>query len=139
MAGRGDDDFLGAGGEMALGFFGVGEQAGGFDDVIDAQLLPRKLAGLLGGHDALDLVAVDDERVGLFLGGVALAGFDCVLEFAVDRIVFELIGEIIRIRGDIDDGDDIDCLAKQALIAKGLEDQPADAAETIDTDFERGH
>ena len=42
LAGRGDDDLLGAGGEVALGLLGFGEEAGGFDDMIDAQRLPRQ-------------------------------------------------------------------------------------------------
>ena len=44
LAGRRDDDLLRAGGEVALGLLGVGEQAGRLDHVVDAELLPRQLA-----------------------------------------------------------------------------------------------
>ncbi len=63
LARGGDDDLLGAGREVALGLLGVGEEAGRLDHVVDAQRLPGQLARLLGGHDALDLVAVDDQHV----------------------------------------------------------------------------
>ena len=43
LAGRGDDDLLGAGGEVAFGLLDIGEQAGGFDDHVHAQLLPGQL------------------------------------------------------------------------------------------------
>ena len=39
---RGDDDLLGTGVEVALGLGGVGEDAGGFDDDVDAQVAPRQ-------------------------------------------------------------------------------------------------
>ena len=38
----GDDDLLGAGGDVALGLFHVGEQAGGFDDEVHAERFPRQ-------------------------------------------------------------------------------------------------
>ena len=63
LAGGGDDDLLRAGREVALGLLGVGEEAGRLDDVVDAELLPGQLARVLRRHDALDLVAADDEHV----------------------------------------------------------------------------
>ena len=135
LAGGGDDDFLGAGGQMSLGLFRIGEKPGGFDDILHAKLFPGELRGLLGGHDALGGMAVDDEGVVFFLVGFAFLSGDLVLEMPVDRIVFELIGEIFGVRGDIDDGNDVDGLAEQALIANRLKNQPADAAETINSDF----
>ncbi len=112
--------------------FSFGEEAGGFDHVINAQGLPRKLPRLLGGHDALDLVAVDHESVVLFLGGVALLGLDLVLELAMHRVVLHLVGEVVGVGGDINHRHDVDFLAQQALVAEGLENHPADAAETVD-------
>jgi hypothetical protein len=41
--------------------------------VVDAERLPRQILGLARGHHALDLVAVDDERVRLGGVGIALA------------------------------------------------------------------
>src|SRR5262245_8499159 len=83
-------------------------------------------------------MAVDDEDV--VVGGVRLARFrfDLVLAAAVDRIVFQLIGELVRVGRDIDHADDVNRLAEQTLIAESLENQAANSAETVDTDFE-GH
>ena len=47
FAGRGDDDFLGAGGEVGLGLLAVGEEAGGFDDDVHAERLPRQRGEVL--------------------------------------------------------------------------------------------
>ena len=49
--------------EMALGLLGFGEQAGGFDDDIDAEFLPRQRGGAFLDGEALDLVAVDHQHV----------------------------------------------------------------------------
>ena len=62
LGGRGNDHLLRAGSDMALGLFGFGEQAGGFDHDIDAQLLPRQFGGRLGADD-LDLLAVHDQHI----------------------------------------------------------------------------
>ncbi len=133
FARRGDDHFLGAGGDVALRLFRFGEQAGRFDDVVDAELLPGQGGRAFLDGEALDLVAVDDERVVLGdVGGGLFAG-DGAVEFALRRIVFEQIGEIVG--GDeVVDGDDVECLAEQTLLDDGPEDQPPDAAETIDAD-----
>ena len=79
LAGRGDDDLLRAGGEVALGLLAVGEQAGGFDHVVDAQLLPRQLGGRLRADDR-DLLAVDDQHVVGFLVGARLLRADRAVE-----------------------------------------------------------
>ena len=107
FAGRGDDDFLGTGGEMGFRLFAVGEEAGGFDDDVHAQRLPRQGREVFDGADAFDLVAVDDDDVGFFERGDALLGADGVLELAVHRIIFHLVGEVIRVGGHVHDGDDI--------------------------------
>src|SRR5690606_9097907 len=126
------------GGDVAGGLVGVGEQAGGLDHVVDAQVLPGKAGGVAGGGDALDLVTVDDENVGLFLRGVALLGGHGVLELAVDGIVTDLVGEIVGVGGDVDDGHDIELLAQQALIADRLKHHAADATKAVDSNFD-GH
>jgi hypothetical protein len=58
-----------------------------------------------------------------------------MLEMAVNRIVFKLIREIFRVGGYIHDGDDVDRLAEQTLVGDRLKHQPADSAETIDTNL----
>jgi hypothetical protein len=105
--GGGDDDFLGTGGEVSLGFLAVGEQAGGFNDDVHAERLPREGGEVFDGADALDLVAVDHEDVGFFERGDALFRGDGVLELAMHRIIFHLVGEVVGIRGHVHDGDDI--------------------------------
>jgi len=55
-------DFLGAGGEVAFGFFAVGEKSGAFDDELDTQGLSTGAAGIFGADD-LDVFAIDDEDV----------------------------------------------------------------------------
>jgi hypothetical protein len=68
--------------------------------------------------------------------GIALLGGNSGLHPAVDGIVLELVGEILGVGGDIDDGDDVDLiLAEQALIHDGLENEAADPPETVDSDF----
>jgi hypothetical protein len=62
LGGSGDDDLLGTGGDVALGFFGIGEEAGGLDDDFHAELLPGQTVRSAGAHD-LDFVAVDDDDV----------------------------------------------------------------------------
>ena len=41
--------------------------------------------------------------------------------------------KVVGVGGDVDHTDDVDLLAEQALVAKSLEDQATDAAETVDT------
>ena len=62
LRGGTDDDFLRAGLEVSLGFFGIGEEAGGFDYDIDAQLFSRQL-GRGAGADDFHFIAIDDERI----------------------------------------------------------------------------
>ena len=59
---RRDDDFLRAAAvDVRARFGGVGEEAGRFDDDVDAEVLPRQLARVaLGQH--LDRAAVDRDR-----------------------------------------------------------------------------
>ena len=55
---RGDDDLLGAGVEVLGGVLAVGEQAGGLDHHVGAELAPGQRAGIALGQHA-DLLAVD--------------------------------------------------------------------------------
>ena len=56
LGGGGDDDLLGAGRDVGLGLVGVGEEAGGLEHVLDAEVLPGELRRVLDGED-LDLAA----------------------------------------------------------------------------------
>jgi hypothetical protein len=97
--GRGaDEDLLGAGGDMGAGLLGLGEAARGFDDDVDAEILPGQLGRVCDLQDS-DGLAVDNDRViGMGYGAV---------EVAIRRVV----GEEERIHRDVDDvvdGDDFE-------------------------------
>jgi hypothetical protein len=64
----GDDDLLGACGDVALGLFGLGEETGGLDDEFDTELGPGELGGGLGGNDK-DVVAVETRTSSSALSG----------------------------------------------------------------------
>ena len=64
--------FLTVRAEVGLGLFGVGEEAGGFDDDLGADGGPVELGGVALGED-LDLLAVDGDGVGA-VGDLVLAG-----------------------------------------------------------------
>ena len=133
LRGSGNDDLLSASGDVALGFFGFGEEAGRFDHEIDAQLGPRKFGGGLGG-DHEDVLAVNHEDVvfGLVWGG--FFGGNGALEFTLGRVVFNKVREIVS-GDDIADGDHIEGGAKQALLNESAENETTDTTKTIDCDF----
>jgi hypothetical protein len=56
------------------------------------------------------------------------------VETALGGVVFQQIGQVVG-RHDVADGDHIEGRAEQALLDEGAEDEAADAAETIDCDF----
>ena len=134
----GDDDLLGAGHDVAVGGLrvvlgGVGEQAGRLDHELHAQLGPGKLGRRLGA-DHEDVPAVDDEHIVLGLVGGRLLRADRAVETTLGGVVFEQVGQVVG-RHDIADGDHIEGRAEQALLHEGAKDETADAAETVDCDF----
>jgi hypothetical protein len=58
-----------------------------------------------------------------------------MFEFAMNRIVFHLISEIVRIGGDIDSSDDVNLFTEQALIADSLENKATDSSKSVDTNL----
>ncbi len=137
LRGGGDDDPLRPGFEVAPGLL-VAEEARGLDDVLDAELGPGQIFKFLLGHDALDLVAVHDEGVGLGQRWIALLRGNIGLHTAVDRVVLELVGEILGVGRDIDHGDDIDLiLPEQALLYQGLENEAADSTKSVNSYLHR--
>ena len=92
---------------MRLGLLAVGEEAGGFDDDVHAERLPRQRGEVFHRADAFDLVAIDNDDVGVFERRIALFRGDGVLELAMHRIIFHLVGEVVGVRGNVHDGDDI--------------------------------
>ncbi|MFN8095852.1 MAG: hypothetical protein U0599_27145 [Vicinamibacteria bacterium] len=47
------------------------------------------------------------------------------------EVVLHLVREVVRVRGDVDDADDVDLLAEETLVTEGLEDQAADPAKPL--------
>ena len=122
----GDDDLFGAGLNVALRFLGGGEQAGGLNDDVHAEFLPRQAAGL-AGTDHFHLVAVDDDCVIPPMGDFAGEG-------ALRRVVFHKVGEAVC-RDDVAHGHYVDCVADEALFHHCTISQTADAAESVDCYF----
>ena len=121
LRGRRDDHLLGSAFEVLGRALAVGEEAGGLDHHVGAELAPGQVGGVaLGEH--LDTVAVDDDRVAL--------GFDLPLVAAVGGVVVQEVGQRLRV-GDVVDRDPLDV---RALGLGGAEDVAADPAETVDPD-----
>ena len=64
--GGGDDDLLGAGGDVLPGVLRLGEAAGRLDDDVDAEVAPGEVGGVALFED-LDGLAVDDDVVAVEL------------------------------------------------------------------------
>ena len=117
---RGDDSFFSAGIEMRAYLRSVGENAGGLDDDVDAELFPRQPGGFfLSEHG--DRLAVDLHDT--------VSTFDCAGINAVCRIVAKQVGVGFQIRHVVDrnDGEFI-----PAALEKGAQHQPANPAKPID-------
>ena len=70
---------------MALGLLAVGEEAGGFDDDVDTELLPWERGGPLRDGKAFDFVPVYDQGV-VFSGSGRFFTVDLALESALRRV-----------------------------------------------------
>ena len=99
---RADDDLLGTGIDVRPGLLGVREDAGRFEDDLDAEVAPRQGRGILLGED-LDLAAIDDDR--------AVARLDLTVVGAVGRVVLEEQGVHLGI-DEVVDRDDFDVRAR---------------------------
>ena len=117
--GGGDQDLLGAGVDVLLRVGGLGEEAGGLDDDVHAQLAPGQLGGVALGQD-LDGLAVDDD--------VAVLDLDAGRQAAGDGVVLEQVGERLG-AGEVVDRDDLQVCA---LCQGGAEVVAADPAEAVD-------
>ncbi len=134
LAGSGDDDFLRAGFEVALGLAGFGEEAGALEDDVDAEFFPRQSGWALLDAEDLDLLTCDYEDVVFREGGVGLFAGDVSLERALGGVVFDEVGEVVS--GDkIVDGDDFDFRAEESLFCDRAEDQATDAPKAVDSNF----
>jgi hypothetical protein len=119
---RGRDDDLGRARVEVLGGVGaLGEEAGGLDDDVGAQVAPRQVGRVaLGEH--LEQLAVDQDAV---IGDLDRPGVR-----AQDRVVLQQVRERLRV-GQVVDGDPLDV---GVLGLGGTEEVAADAAEAVDPD-----
>ena len=120
--GRGrDDNLLGARGQVLGGARGVDEDAGTFNDDVDAESLPRQLERVTGRHN-LDGLAVDgDVRV--------VDDLDIRLERAEDGVVLDQVARLLH-SARVVDGDDVEHGVGASVPAS--QEVAADAAETVD-------
>ena len=100
------------------------EETGGLDDDISLDFVPLELCGVFFRCEA-DLLAIDDHVVAL--------DFDVVVEDAVNGVILQHVGEIVRIEKVVD-SDDFDVFAE--ILDCCAEDHASDSSETIDTDFD---
>ena len=133
LGGRGDDDLLGAGREVAFGLLDIREQPRGLDHHVHAQLLPGQLRRIFGA-DHQHLLAVDDEHIRLRLVRGGFLRADGAGEPALDGIILQEIREVVR-RHNIADGDHLDVFPDQTLFDHRPEHQTTNAAEPVNCNF----
>jgi hypothetical protein len=131
---RGDDDFLGSGVEVALGFVGGGEKAGALEDDVHAVLFPRQGGGAFLDGEAFDFLPVDHEHVVLGNGGRGFLAGHGAFEGALGGVVFEEISEVVG-GHEVIDRDHLEVLAQQSLLRNRAENEAPDTPEAIDTYF----
>ena len=120
-----DDDFLGARFDVTVvAGFAVGgpltENAGAFQNDVDAQVAPRQLGRVAFGH-RLDLLAVDGQ---IFVVVADFAG-----ETAVDAVVLQQ-GRQRFVVGQVVDAHDLKLFG---LRHQATKNEPTDSTKTIDT------
>ena len=125
LGGSRDQDLLGAGVQVGLGLGGVGEETGGLNDDVDAQLTPGKVRRIPLG-EGLDLLAAD-------LDGVIVVG-DFFGEASEDGVVLQEMGEGLVV-SEIVDGNHLEV---SAGCDKCAEVVAADAAKAVDSNLD-GH
>ena len=129
LRGTGHDDDLGAGVDVGLSLFLIEIHAGALEDVLDTELAPGDEGGVAIGlvGENLDNLAVDGD------GAVLVVADDFAVEAAVDGIILHAVSDMGSGMAGGVDGDDLDVVGLDG----GAEGQRADAAETIDANFDR--
>ncbi len=125
ILGRGGlNHLLGAGGDVGLARLGRQEEAGAVDHQISAHFVPLQVGRFFLGGQA-DGLAVD-------LQVVAVHG-DIAIKTAMHGVVLQHIGEVIRLQ-QVVDGDHFEA---REVLGDGTEGHAADAAEAVNTYFNR--
>jgi hypothetical protein len=120
---RGDDDLLRPRRDVLRRGVAIGEEAGGFEHHLDAEVLPRQLRGILE-REHLELVPVDGDAVA--------GGFHLGLQVAKHRVVLEQVSEGGGVR-QVVHRDEVDVPVAHG----GAHDVAADATEPVDPDLHR--
>ena len=100
------------------------EQAGGLDNILSTQLSPGQVGGIALGRDG-DFLAIDNDGI--------LGGLHSAVEDAVHGVVLEHVGQVIG-GAQVVDADNLNL----GMVHSGTEDHAADAAKTVNTNFD-GH
>ncbi len=123
---RGDDDLLRARIQVPLGLGGVGEDARGLDDDVDAEIAPWQFGRTGLDLERLDLGVADDDDV------VALEA-DVVGQSAEDGVELQQMRECRVVREVVDRDDlDVGVVAERLLRVQGPEEVASDSAEAVD-------
>ncbi len=122
---RGDDDLLGAALEVRGGLGAVGEETGGLDDDVGADLAPRE-GGRVALGEGLDGLAVDGELAG--------ADFDLIGQSAENAVVLQQVRNGLGV-AQVVEGDHFDVGIRGE---NRSEEVAADTAEAVDANAD-GH
>ena len=132
VAGRsGDNDLAGACVDMRLSLGLAGVEAGALEDDVNAELAPGQIGSVRHLVDD-DLLAIDDNVVVLAFTLVEVNGVALRNIVALRGVVLQQVREHLG-GGQVVDGDDFVALSAEHL----TESQTADAAKTIDSNFNR--
>lgn len=125
LSGGRHDDLLGSSLQVSGALLLVEESSGGLANDVGSDGAPRNVLGVLLGEEG-DLLTVDVDGVVSFLG-------DLERESSVNRVVLELVDEVIDVHEGVVDGGDIGGL----VLEGSSEDESSDSSETVDTKSER--
>ncbi len=128
LRGAGHHDDLRAGVDVSLRLGLVEVNAGALQNVLHAELAPGDEGGVAVGlvGENLDDLAVDGN------GAVLVVADDLAIEAAVYGVVLHAVGDVRSGMAGSVDGDNLDVVR----LDRGAEREGADAAETIDTNFD---
>ena len=119
LTGSGEDNLLSASLDVCLCLAAFGEETGGLEDYVNAQVLPGEVLGVTLSED-LDFLAVNNQ--------CAFLDLNLCVEATHDRVVLEQVCQGLNI-GEVVDCDDLEA---DALGLSCAEEGAADAAEAVD-------
>mmetsp|Transcript_13238 Transcript_13238/g.21518 ORF Transcript_13238/g.21518 Transcript_13238/m.21518 type:complete len:223 (+) Transcript_13238:660-1328(+) len=121
LGGGGDDDLLGARGDVLGGTGSVNEDAGALDNELHTQLLPRQLGWVTVGHDLDDLPVDGDVRV---IHDLHVRG-----ESATDGVVLDEVRSLLH-AARVVDGDNLK--VRRGAPMPASQEVAANSAESVE-------